>query len=377
VPSAEPNAPWAADLRASGRTLGDLERHLRLTDDERRGIARAARQGLPLAITPYYLSLCDPIDPRCPIRMQCVPSAREQEPAPGDRVDPLGEVAHEVAPHLIQRYPDRALLLVTDRCSVYCRFCTRSRMVGGGEGAIAVDALGPAMAYLARTPAIRDVILSGGDPLMLATPKIEAILARLRRIPHVEVLRVATRAPVVLPSRIDGELCAALRRAAPLYVMTHFNHPKELTERSAAACAALVDAGIVVLNQTVLLRGINSCACILEELFRGLLRMRVKPYYLLQCDPTRGNGHFRTPLGTGIEIMDRLRGRVSGIALPTFIVDTPGGHGKVALGPDYVLGRDYRQTTLRAPDGEVVEFAEPAEANRDCRAATCRCGESP
>ena len=237
------------------------------------------------------------------MRLQCVPDAREGDEVAGDRVDPLGEVAHEVAPHLVQRYPDRALLLATDRCAVYCRFCTRSRMVGAGEGPTPLRDLEPALAWLRAHPEVRDVILSGGDPLTLATDRLVRLVEAVRAVPSVETIRVATRVPVTLPMRITQELVDALRPHHPLWVMTHFNHPKELTDEAREACRVLVDGGFPVNNQTVLLAGVNDAVATLERLFRGLVRQRVRPYYLLQADPVRGTGHLRTPLHRGVELL--------------------------------------------------------------------------
>ena len=332
---------------------------LPLTESERAGAERAENAGLPLAITPYYLSLCDPKDSDCPIRRQCVPLAGEANAVPGDMEDPLGEVAHEVAPHLIRRYPDRALLLVTDRCAVYCRFCTRARMVGDGGGAVPLEALAPALAYLRAHPEVRDVIVSGGDPLAMTTERITRVLHALRDIGSIETLRLATRVPVTLPMRVTAELVRALRAFQPLWIMTHFNHPKELTAQARRACERLADAGFPVMNQTVLLAGINDDPATLEALFRGLVRARVRPYYLLQADPIRGTSHLRTPLARGVAIMEALQGRLTGIALPKLICDTPGGKGKVPLSPDYVVARDGGRTTLRTFRGELVDYVDP------------------
>ncbi|HEY2513214.1 MAG TPA: KamA family radical SAM protein, partial [Polyangiaceae bacterium] len=293
---------------------------------------------------------------------------------PGDLADPLGEVAHEVAPHLVQRYPDRALLLATDRCAVYCRFCTRSRMVGDGGGATSLEALAPAFSYLRAHPEVRDVIVSGGDPLNMATERLVRLIAAVRSIESVETIRLATRVPVTMPQRVTAELLQALRPHHPLWVMTHFNHPKELTPESLGACIRLADAGFPVMNQSVLLAGINDDPTVLETLFRGLIRARVRPYYLLQADPVRGTSHLRTPLARGVEIMAALQGRLTGIALPKFICDTPGGHGKVPLLPNYVLkveaataegaGTSAVRTQLRTFRGEIVEYVDPPARTR-------------
>jgi lysine 2,3-aminomutase len=352
---------WQWQLRHAVGSVEELARALPLTAEELEGARRAEGQGLPLRITPYYLSLVDPADPRCPIRMQCVPHASEAREVEGDLADPLGEVAHQVAPHLVQRYPDRVLLLATDRCAVYCRFCTRSRMVGGGEGAVSLEALGPALAWLREPPEVRDVIVSGGDPLAMATDRIARLLQAVRAVPSVETIRLATRVPVTLPMRVTRELTAALRPFHPVWVMTHFNHPRELSPQAVAACEQLADAGFPVMNQTVLLAGVNDDAAVLEALFRGLVRARVRPYYLLQADPVRGTGHLRTPLARGTAIMEALQGRLSGIALPKLICDTPGGRGKVPVGPDYVVGTAPGRTTLRTFRGETVEYVDPPE----------------
>ena len=359
VPREESPAEWQWQVRNAVTSLEGLERVLALTPSEREGAERAAREGLPIAITPYYLGLVDPSDPSCPIRRQCVPDRREADAVPGDLEDPLGEVAHEVAPHLVQRYPDRALLLATDRCAVYCRFCTRSRMVGEGGGARSLASLGPAFAYLEAHPEVRDVIVSGGDPLAMVTSRLVPLIERLRAIPSLDTIRLATRVPVTLPMRVTRELTEALRPFHPLWVMTHFNHPKELTPASLEACTRLADAGFPVMNQTVLLRGINDDAGTLERLFRGLVRARVRPYYLLQADPVRGTAHLRTPLHVGVGIMERLQGRLTGIALPKLICDTPGGKGKVPLVPDYVVSREPGKTVLRTFRGDEVEYLDP------------------
>jgi lysine 2,3-aminomutase len=350
---------WQWQLRHAIGSVEALAGAMRLTERELAGARRAESQGLPLRITPYYLSLVDDADPGCPIRRQCVPDAREDDEARGDLRDPLGEVAHQVAPYLIRRYPDRVLLLATDRCAVYCRFCTRSRMVGGGEGGVSLEALAPALEWLKGHPEIKDVIISGGDPLAMGTERIVRVVAAVRAVESVETIRLATRVPVTLPMRITSELVAALRPHHPLWVMTHFNHAKELSPEAIAACARLVDGGFPVLNQTVLLAGINDEVIALEQLFRGLVRNRVRPYYLLQADPVRGTAHLRTPLARGVELMSALQGRMSGIALPKLVCDTPGGLGKVILGTDNVVARGPGLTTLRTFRGAEVDYVDP------------------
>ena len=350
---------WRWQMRHAITTVEALEGALMLTDQERAGARHAVESGFPLSITPHYLSLCDPRDAACPVRRQCVPTADEAREIPGDLRDPLGEEAHEVAPGLIQRYPDRALLLATDRCGVYCRFCTRSRMVGDGGGTMSEQRLETALAYLRAHAEVRDVIVSGGDPLVMATDRLAGLLGKIRAIPTVETIRLATRCPVTLPQRITAELVDALRDLHPIWVMTHFNHPKELAPEADRALRRLVDGGFPVMNQTVLLRGINDDEDTLEAVFRGLVRRRVRPYYLLQADVVRGTGHLRTPLARGVEIMERLQGRLTGIALPRLIVDTPGGKGKVPIGPDYVVARGEGTTTLRTFRGEQVTVLDP------------------
>jgi lysine 2,3-aminomutase len=350
---------WRWQLAHAITDLPALEAAIPLSAAERQGTERALRGGFPLSITPYYASLVQADDPACPIRRQCVPQALEEREVAGDLRDPLGEEANEVAPHLVQRYPDRALLIATDRCSVYCRFCTRSRMVGNGGGTRSLASLEPAFAYLRSHPEIQEVIVSGGDPLVMRTERVEALLKTLAEIASIGNLRVASRTPVTLPQRITPELCRALRAHPAVWLMTHFNHPRELSEQARRACGLLVDHGIPVMNHTVLLRGVNDDARVLEQLFRGLVRARVRPYYLLQADPVRGTGHLRTPLDTGLEIMAGLQGRLSGIALPKFIVDTPHGRGKVPVGPNYIVARSGVSTTLRTFRGELVDYLDP------------------
>ncbi len=354
-----PEDRWQWQLQNVVTTAAELSGRLSLSEAELRGVQGAERRGLSLRVTPYVLSLCDPLEPSCPIRQQVIPTAVEGHQVAGDLSDPLGEQAHEVAPHLVCRYPDRALLLVTDRCAAHCRFCTRSRLVGGGCGAMAIDELEPAFRYLESHSKLREVIVSGGEPLTLSTERLVGLIARLRRIEHIEVIRLATRAPAWLPQRITNELCEALREHQPLWVMAHFNHPKELTALAGRACERLVDAGLPVMSQTVLLAGINDQPTVLESLFRGLVRLRVRPYYLLHMDSVAGGAHLRTAVQRGIDIMETLQGNLSGIALPKLVIDTPGGMGKVPVGPDYVVAREPGRTTLRTHRGVTVELLDP------------------
>jgi lysine 2,3-aminomutase len=354
---------WRAQVRNAITSLASLEQHFVLTEAEREGARRAEAAGFPMSITPYYASLADKHDASCPIRLQCVPTALESVEVPGDLRDPLGEEDHTVAPHLVSRYPDRALLLVTDRCSVYCRFCTRSRMVGQDGGARPLSELDAAFTWLSENKQITDVIVSGGDPLVMTDARIEAILERLRALTHLDTIRIATRTPVTLPQRIDTSLAKLLRGTSSegpaTWVMTHFNHPKELSPESTRALACLVDQGIPVMNQCVLLRGINDSTETLSTLFRALVKRRVRPYYLLQADVVRGTGHLRTPLDTGLRIMSELQGRLSGIALPKFIVDTPRGMGKVPMQADALVRSEDGVHTLRTWRGVDVDYIDP------------------
>ena len=322
------------------------------------GMPEAAAR-FPFAITPYYASLIRPGDPADPILQMSLPHARELWDPPFLRDDPLEEDADMPVPGLVHRYADRALLVATSACAMYCRHCTRKRTTGAREGAISEAHLRQAVAYLVRHPEIVDVIISGGDPLTLSTAALERIVQAVRQVPSVEIIRIGTRAPVTLPMRVTEELVRMLRRYHPLWINTHFNHPRELTPESAAACARLADAGIPLGNQTVLMRGVNDHPRVIEQLCRGLVRMRVRPYYLFQCDLVRGVEHFRTPLSRGIEIMEYLRGRVSGLAIPTFCVDVPHGGGKIPLLPNYVVSVSPTHTVLRNFEGLMVGYPEP------------------
>ncbi|MBN1959058.1 MAG: KamA family radical SAM protein [Desulfuromonadales bacterium] len=307
----------------------------------------------PLKITPHYLNLIETVGD--PIWKQCVPDPLEL--THDGLIDPLGEENLSPVPAVIHRYPDRAIFLVSGSCAGYCRFCTRKRKVGCPGLALSFKELRQGIDYIAATPQIRDVIFSGGDPLVLADSVLEDLLARIHQIPHVEVMRIGTRVPVTLPQRITEELSVLLKKYHPLYINTHFNHPRELTAPAAAACARLADAGIVLGNQTVLLRGVNDQPQVLLELFRGLLKMRVRPYYLHHMDLVQGAGHFRTPVSVGLKIMYHLRGRVSGLALPYYVIDLPGGKGKVPLVPNSVRRRGDT-LIIRTAAGEDVEYPD-------------------
>ena len=356
---------WRWQLRNMMSGAAELSRRVRLSDAERAGL-EAADGLFRVGVTPYYASLMDPERPECPIRMQAIPTVAEARTAPGEMTDPLGEDTHNPAPRIFHKYPDRVLLMVIDRCAIYCRHCNRRRIVGGDDPPTVAE-LDAAIDYIARTPRVRDVLLSGGDPLLLATRQLEAILSRLRAIPHVEIIRIGTRVPVVLPMRVDDELVGMLRRYHPLYVNTHFNHPRELTPEARAACERLVDAGVPVGNQTVLLRGINSSVRCMRALMRGLLRSRVRPYYLFQGDTVAGTDHLRTPVEEAIAIMDGMRGWMTGMGIPHLVIDAPGGGGKIPIGPNYVMGWGPGRLTLRNYRGKAIRYPQPAE--RDCRVA--------
>ena len=319
----------------------------------------AASEPFPLAITPYYAALIARCDDADPIFRMCVPSAGELFQPAFLKNDPLQEDSHMPVPGLIHRYPDRALLLATAACGTHCRHCNRKRLTGQTESPMTRAHLLRAVNYLCAHPDIRDVIISGGDPFTMRTETLENVIQAVRSVKSVDVIRIGTRTPVVLPMRMTDDLLDMLRRYHPIYVNTHFNHPVELTPQAEEACSRLADAGIPIGNQTVLLRGVNDEADTLMRLFRGLLRIRVKPYYLFQCDLVRGVEHFRTPLRRGIDIMAALRGNLSGLAMPTFVVDAPEGGGKIPLLPDAVVHRDENRTWLRNSSGKVVAYPEP------------------
>lgn len=346
---------WRWQLRRRITRLEELETLLELTEDERAGVL-ARREGFGFAITPYYLSLMG--GPGCPVRRQAVPHVDETVQVAWDMVDPLAEEEHSPVPILSHRYPDRALLYATHTCPVYCRHCTRQRKVGDATSAPARAELDAAVAYLERTPAVKDVLLSGGDPLSLTDDRLEEIVARLHAVPSVEVVRLCTRNPVTLPQRVTGALVERLSAHHPLYVSTHFNHPRECTPEAARALTRLADAGFVVGNQMVLLRGINDDADTVEALNRWLVRHRCRPYYMFQCDPVGGTAHLRTPIATGLEILDALRGRLSGLAIPQFAVDLPGGGGKVTLTPDRLVRREGDAWVFRDVRGRTFTYVD-------------------
>lgn len=349
---------WHWQLRHAFRTRADLERVLTLTAEE-----RAAFEGnvkpFPVAIPPYYVSLMDLADPADPLRVTMVPRAAEHQRSPGEYWDPLGEEAHSPVPRIVHTYPDKVLLLATDFCATYCRYCTRARVVGSGAlTALNEEWLAP-LRYIAEHPAIRDVLITGGDPLTLADTRLDWLLTRLRAIPHVEIVRIGTKLPAVLPQRITPALVRVLRRHHPLWLSIHYTHPRELSPEARLAADRLANAGIPMVSQTVLLRGVNDSTAILKPLFEGLLRFRVKPYYLHQCDPIVGSSHFRTPVATGQAILRELHGRTTGFAIPSLMIDAPGGGGKVPVGPVFLEGRDGDEVLLRNYEGRLYRYHDP------------------
>jgi lysine 2,3-aminomutase len=350
---------WRWQLRKRIRDLPGLERIFSLTREERTAV-QALDGHLPVGITPYYASLIDRHDPADPIRKTMIPLPGEFVAGPGEADDPLAEDAYMPVPGLVHRYPDRVLFLVTNFCATYCRYCTRARLVGQtGEYHFNTNQYDEAIAYIKANPRIRDVLLSGGDPLTMGDDRIEWILSRLSDIPHVEFLRIGSKVPAVLPQRITPELCDMLRRYHPFWLSIHFMHPRELTVDVGEACARLADAGIPLGAQIVLTRGVNDDVETMKQLVLGLLKFRVRPYYIYQCDPISGSSHLRTPIEKGLEIVAGLRGFVTGYAVPTFVVDAPGGGGKIPLYPDTRIGRDGDYALFRNYEGKEFRYYDP------------------
>ena len=349
---------WRWQLRHRVTALEQLREILELTPEEIEGIKRSKGR-LALAVTPYFVSLMDPINPNCPIRRQAIPRIEEFHVVKSDMVDPLGEDKDSPVPGLVHRYPDRVLLLVTDQCAAYCRYCTRRRLVGAHERSITQGNFEEVLKYLRSHRKVRDVLLSGGDPLLLENERLEEILSRLRTIPHLELLRIGTRAPVTLPQRITPGLVRMLKKYHPLMMSIHFTHPKEITEAVKNACSELADAGIPLGSQTVLLKGINDKPYIMRKLVHELLKIRVRPYYIYQCDLVVGTDHFRTSVATGIQIIEKLQGFTTGYAVPTYVIDAPGGGGKIPIVPDYIVSRGKGKIVLRNYEGKVFEYPEP------------------
>jgi lysine 2,3-aminomutase len=362
---------WRWQVKNRIETIDQLKELLPLTEEEEEGI-RESLKTLRMAITPYYLSLIDPDNPHCPIRKQAIPTGSETRISAADLLDPLHEDEDSPVPGLTHRYPDRVLLLITDMCSMYCRHCTRRRFAGQKDGESAPDNIQRAIDYIAETPQVRDVLLSGGDALMVSDAKLESIIQRLREIPHVEIIRIGSRVPVVCPQRITDKLINMLKKYHPIWVNTHFNHPDEITPESTAACERMANAGIPLGNQSVLLKGINDCVNIMRRLVHKLVMIRVRPYYIYQCDLSIGLEHFRTPVSKGIEIIEGLRGHTSGYAVPTFVVDAPGGGGKIPVMPTYVISQSPGKIVLRNFEGVITTYSEPEYYENRCECSDCK-----
>ncbi|MBE6229401.1 MAG: lysine 2,3-aminomutase [Bacteroidales bacterium] len=366
---------WKWQVKNRIETLEDLKKYVSLTPEEEEGVKKTL-QTLRMAITPYYISLIDPNNPDCPVRKQAVPTGKETYQSPADLLDPLHEDEDSPVPGLTHRYPDRVLLLITDMCSMYCRHCTRRRFAGQKDGESAIERIDRAIDYIARTPQVRDVLLSGGDALMVSDERLEYIISKLRQIPHVEIVRIGSRTPVVCPQRITDNLVNMLKKYHPIWLNTHFNHPQEVTKEAAEACARLANAGVPLGNQTVLLRGVNDCVNTMKKLMHELVKMRVRPYYIYQCDLSMGIEHFRTPVSKGIEIIEGLRGHTSGYAVPTFVVDAPGGGGKTPVMPQYVISQAPGKVVLRNFEGVITTYTEPTDYKNECNCEYCKANQS-
>lgn len=349
---------WRWQLRHRVRRAEQLKFILTLSAEEIAAI-EASRGKMPMAITPYFAKLMDRNDSNCPIRRQAIPTMEEFHVSPHDLLDPCAEDENSPVHGLVHRYPDRVLLLVADKCAVYCRYCTRRRLVGSSEKCITEEKIDEAVAYIQATKKIRDVLISGGDPLLLEDDHLEGIIAKVRKIPHVEIIRIGTRVPVTLPQRITESLTSMLKKYHPLWISIHFSHPKEVTKEVRRACALLAEAGIPLGSQTVLLRGINDRPVVMKRLMHELLKIRVRPYYIYQCDLAMGTEHFRTPIAVGINLIEKLRGHTTGYAVPSFVIDAPGGGGKIPVGPTYLISQDKGKMVLRNYQGKVFEYQEP------------------
>ena len=353
------NFRWQLKNRVN--SLKDLEKHISLSMDERSGVLLSGDK-LAMSITPHFFNLIDKNNPDCPIRRQVIPTIHETSSDPDEMSDPCGEDSHMPVPGLVHRYPDRVLFLLTDRCASYCRYCTRSRVVSGaGEAHLQTD-FEQAFQYLENNKNIRDVLFSGGDPLLYADSKLEKIISRIRAIEHIEFIRIGTRIPIFLPQRITPQLCDMLKKYHPLWMSVHTNHPKELTTEVKSALEMLADSGIPLGNQSVLLKGVNDDVLTMKTLVHKLLQCRVRPYYLYQCDLIEGSSHLRTPAAKGIEIIEGLRGHTSGYAIPQLVIDAPGGGGKVPINPEYVLEKNSKQLVIRNYEGKSFVYPEPTKA---------------
>jgi len=360
---------WQVENRID--TVEKLKKIINVTQEEEENINKVLEK-FRMGITPYYAAHMDKDDPRDPIRMQAVPTFAETHISDADMVDPLHEDADSPAPGLTHRYPDRVLFLITDQCSMYCRHCTRRRFAGQCDDEVGMENINKCIEYIRNTPVVRDVLLSGGDALLVSDQKLEYIIRKLREIPHVEIVRIGSRTPVVLPQRITDDLVNMLKKYHPIWLNTHFNHPKEFTPESVEALRKLADAGIPLGNQSVLLRGVNDCPHIMRDLVHKLVMNRVRPYYIYQCDLSLGIEHFRTPVAKGIEIIESLRGHTSGYCVPTFVVDAPGGGGKIPVMPNYVLSQSADKVILRNYEGVITTYTEPDLPELECKCDVCQ-----
>jgi len=350
---------WRWQVRNRFTTKDILKDLIKLTPEEEKGIEGCGDK-LTMSIPPYFASLIDPEDPNCPIRLQSVPRGDELVVSKEEMADPCGEDANSPVHGLVHRYPDRVLFLVNEMCSMYCRYCTRSRMVGDGSRTLNTQTYDKAFEYIRNHKEVRDVLISGGDPLMLSNRMLEHVIKTVKAIPHVEFVRIGTRVPVTLPQRVTTDLVNMLKQYSPLWMSIHFNHPKEITKRVKFACDLLADNGFPMGSQTVLLRGINDSPKVMKKLMHELLKIRVRPYYIYQCDPIYGSKHFRTPISAGINIMEHLRGHTTGYAVPTYVIDGPGGGGKIPVTSDYIVSREDGKTILRNYAGNKYEYVDPA-----------------
>jgi lysine 2,3-aminomutase len=350
---------WRWQMSNRLNTDAELGRVINLTQSEKDALS--ANGLFRVDITPYFASLIDPNDPDCPVRKQVIPTATEMVPFRSMMEDSLAEDKHSPVPGLVHRYPDRVLMLVTTQCASYCRYCTRSRIVGDSTQTFSRKDFDAQIEYLENTPQVRDVLLSGGDPLVLAPRLLEMIISRLRAIPHIEIIRIGSRVPVFLPMRVTDEFCEMISKYHPFWINIHVNHPKEITPELAAACDRLSRAGVPLGNQSVLLAGVNDSVRIQRKLVHELVKIRVRPYYLYQCDLVEGSGHMRTTISKGIEIMEGLRGHTSGYAVPTYVVDAPGGGGKIPVTPNYVLAQAPGKVILRNFEGFITTYQEPLD----------------
>jgi lysine 2,3-aminomutase len=349
---------WRWQLRNRITSLQDLQKYITLTPDEEK-ILNFENFPFRMAITPHYLSLIDEHNPNDPVRLQAIPRIMETDITVSDMSDPLHEDTDSPVPGLTHRYPDRCLMLVSDQCAMYCRHCTRRRLAGETDSAMPMEKINKAIEYIKKTPQVRDVIISGGDPLTLSDEKLDTILSKLTAIEHVEIVRIGSRTPVVMPQRITDELVAVLKKYPPIWLNTHFNHPNEMNEDARFAIAKLVESGIVVGNQSVLLKGVNDHVDVMKNLMHTLVKNRIRPYYIYQCDLSIGISHFRTPIAKGIEIIESLRGHTSGLCVPTYVVDAPGGGGKIPVQPTYLISQSPGRVILRNYEGVITSYTEP------------------